>query len=620
MDIGRSIALLDSSSAVVACATVESAQEYATATAVFRSKVLGHVTFRQVKTLPAALTQVASDLYFDGCAIGDLSGKLGNVGVGVVRGSRRKTAADLHLPVTGTNQISGHILLLSSGTDTVACATIRLHQARSGVATFDNDGVTGTVTLTQPSPLDPATAVVKLSNLRSLAGGYHVHEWPVPQRAVASQQLCSGGSVAGHFNPFGIIYDSDSPAAATSTEDMYEVGDLSRKYGMLNGLTELDKTYTDWNLQLFGPNSVLGRSLVIHNDTAGTPRWICTNIHDTAALTVAMATFTYPVIGYVMFQQRQGEEFAETTIYTRLDYGDGSVTATSGHAWGIHASPVSSDMVSSDVNTRCVSGGDRISPYGVSGTNYATQCTSSAQLRCGLGDLGGKHGKLSVRSASGAPAISFGTDVNLPLTGDNSIVGKSVVLMSASGGNSRLACASVIRVTPRHAKVDSWGSTSYGSVSFTQASGVIQQPTTISFNLQSLPETTSGNAYRIHDGSVSSSSSASDRCGNVGSVYDPFSVTPASGGVVTKDKVPVGDLAAKFGLLMQADVSKTVQDPSLDLFGLRSVVGRAMTLSSSENVFACGDVMGAVQEGGMLVEAEAVFSGDVIGKVMMVSG
>lgn len=85
-----------------------------------------------------------------------------------------------------------------------------------------------------------------------------------------------------------------------------QVGDLSKKYGMLDGKTAVDETYLDWNLQLFGPNSVMGRSIVIHYDRTGAPRWVCTNFRDTAAITVAMATFTHPVIGYMLFQQRTG--------------------------------------------------------------------------------------------------------------------------------------------------------------------------------------------------------------------------------------------------------------------------------------------------------------------------
>lgn len=650
---GRSLALLDASSNVTACATVESTQEYVTARAVFLKNVLGHVTFRHPKS--GALTQVISDLYFDGsqttglnvswrvvaagindcasvgaaynpttpsgpcsttqhssCAVGDLSGKLGSVDIGVTQGTSRRTAVDLNLPLSA---VSGHTVLLFSGTTPLACGVIMTFQTRTGVATFNNDGVAGNVTLTQPSPLDPTTTKVELRGLQSRAGGYHVHVWPVPQHLAANQALCGADNVAGHFNPFGVVVDSTYPAPTVTTDDMYEIGDLSSKYGMLNNLQSQSGTYTDWNLPLFGHNSVLGRSLVIHNSTTGAPRWVCTNIVDTAAVTVALATFTYPVIGYVMFQQRQGEEMAETSVYTRLDYGDGSAQNTSGHAWGVYADPVSYDALSKDLSTRCSRTGSVLNPYSVSNASYSTQCARTNQVRCKQGDMGGKHGILSIRTASGKPTITFNTDISLSLTGNNSIVGRSVVIMEASGGAARLSCADIIKIMPRSARVNGWGNTTYGTVSFTQISGVTQQPTSINLALSSLPASSSSNVfYTIRNRPVSA---ASDRCGRVGDVYNPFNLVSPTG-TVTADLVPTGALSTKFGPLTQATVSSTHMDPSMDLFGPRSVVGRAMTLSSSQSeVLACGDVMDVNVQGGMEVQAEAVFTGTITGKIML---
>ena len=93
----------------------------------------------------------------------------------------------------------------------------------AGITAFDNDGVTGTVTMIQKSPLDPTMTHVNLTNVRSIAGGYHVHKYPVPQRVKRDDSVCSGANVAGHYNPFGIIYNASSPGPAVSTEDMYEV-------------------------------------------------------------------------------------------------------------------------------------------------------------------------------------------------------------------------------------------------------------------------------------------------------------------------------------------------------------------------------------------------------------
>lgn len=86
----------------------------------------------------------------------------------------------------------------------------------------------------------------------------------------------------------------------------------------------MTKTFTDTNLPLFGALSVMGRSIVIHKAETGGPRWICANIRDTAAVTYALATFTYPVIGYVLLQQRVGDS-GDTSVFVQLDYADGTL-------------------------------------------------------------------------------------------------------------------------------------------------------------------------------------------------------------------------------------------------------------------------------------------------------
>lgn len=145
--------------------------------------------------------------------------------VGAQPGASRLTFIDLNLPLKGKNGVIGMKLVLheQEATTPLACAVIRQFQPRSGVATFNNDGVTGSITMSQSSPLDPTTTHVSLINLRSLAGGYHVHNFPVPQRVQADQLLCSDKAVSGHYNPFDIIYTANSPAAGIGTEDQYEV-------------------------------------------------------------------------------------------------------------------------------------------------------------------------------------------------------------------------------------------------------------------------------------------------------------------------------------------------------------------------------------------------------------
>lgn len=90
-----------------------------------------------------------------------------------------------------------------------------------------------------------------------------------------------------------------------------QLGDLSGKYGTLSGLDNVTSLYLDQNLPLFGPNSIIGRSIVVYRDGDG-GRWICGNIESTKPLVVAMARFRYPLVGTVYFMQEANNPFAET--------------------------------------------------------------------------------------------------------------------------------------------------------------------------------------------------------------------------------------------------------------------------------------------------------------------
>jgi len=49
-----------------------------------------------------------------------------------------------------------------------------------------------------------------------MAGGYHVHEFPLPYQFTTETDLCGSGVTRGHFNPLG--------ATTGSTQDEFEVG------------------------------------------------------------------------------------------------------------------------------------------------------------------------------------------------------------------------------------------------------------------------------------------------------------------------------------------------------------------------------------------------------------
>ena len=62
-----------------------------------------------------------------------------------------------------------------------------------------------------------------------------------------------------------------------ATVDKYEVGDLSGKYGTIGAKDTLSLVRKDYNLPLFGGNSIMFRSMVIHYNNGS--RWVCSNIN-----------------------------------------------------------------------------------------------------------------------------------------------------------------------------------------------------------------------------------------------------------------------------------------------------------------------------------------------------
>ena len=94
--------------------------------------------------------------------------------------------------------------------------------------------------------------------------------------------------------------------------------------------------------------------------------------------------------------------------------------------------------------SRCTAGGYRWNPTFIQLADpqdhgfYSEQCTERTPLRCEVGDMSGKHGKISV----GGEAYVF-DDQNLQLHGDwfHNAVGKSVMIHDTDGTN--LACANI---------------------------------------------------------------------------------------------------------------------------------------------------------------------------------
>ena len=167
----------------------------------------------------------------------------------------------MNVSLSGSHSIVGHSVVIhkAKGAGVTAprwvCANIEyVDPPITAWAVFDMDGVGGSIQFSQgTNGSDPTQIVVDLTGLKDGPNPWHVHEKPV--QGVA----CGDSSTGGHFRSSSIW-------------------DLGTKHGNLRGPVVRQNFAEDtWaGLPLFGPDSIVGKSIVIHK--ANGDRWVCATI------------------------------------------------------------------------------------------------------------------------------------------------------------------------------------------------------------------------------------------------------------------------------------------------------------------------------------------------------
>lgn len=611
-------------SGLTICATIHQIGNHTTAEAYFTGNVSGRVYFRRFNA-PSAVTRVVVQLdssvdlskaklmIADGsntcssmtslsnariynpkglvengctpntqssCAVGNLSGKLGTF---TLTSGKKFAFSDTNLPLTlsDASSITEKPLVVYNAESSVilGCASIKLLTAKMAYVRFSHQGVKGSLTFSQSSPFDPTQTAVNLTGLNQNAKGYHVHLWPAPLQVMASQDLCGLTIVSGHFNPYGKNPTStDYPKPDTSTDDMYEIGDLSAKYGTLESLTEKSEIYEDWNLPLFGENSIVGRSVVIHRNDTNNSRWVCSNIRLMHPVVTARAVFKYPVIGQIVFMQELNKPQSETWVFAQLDYNDNRVGTTNNN-WDIYTNPNYDGMLSTDGSVRCKS----------TGSKYIASSLKPLNIRnVGLNDTSSRN---------------FFTVVGLPLSGDKSIVERPTVIFT-SDRSEILSCGPIEfqRQTVLVAQLNKSGMA--GKVIFTLMPGFGAQETSLTQEITGMSAAHSFQIYDLPPG---------NDCSNLGSVYNPTNVPDTTDTRMfdTDDSYKVGDLS-------RARV-KEWSSMNLPLTGYTSILGRSLVIvDEGTNIVTCTKIQTQLSDlEGQLVTAVSNFSGEVIGTIFM---
>lgn len=462
------------------------------------------------------------------------------------------------------------------------CAQIYSVAEKRLSAVVNMRGIRGRFSFRQASPFDVTELRVNLTNLQSKVGPYHVHLFPVPSVRSPPSSMCSNDNVGGHLNPFGVdTSDPAYPRVPGSTHDRYEVGDLSNKHMSLAGRNEVDATFMDFNLPLFGRNSIVGRSVVIH-ETDGA-RYVCASIGYPGEVVVARATFRSPVVGEIRFTQLSNNPLSDVSIFVDLSHGDPNSSSTQNHNWHVHLYPISSER--DDDARRCSSAGGHWNAFSVdtADSSYRLHCGPTSPLSCEVGDMSSKHSTINLSPQVGTvKAKSFFSDVTAWLSGSG-ITGRSVVIHQAERGGPRIACANITMVRVPTASLGSWfgPGMSDGQVRFSQA--VPQGPTTINVSLLNLDSMAGG--YHVHLLPIIPGSSEPCSNANIRGHFNPLAWNVSnspSPGAGTVDQYEIGDISGKFGMLTGLNQSQAVyMDPAMPLSGPYSIVGRSVVVHYS---------------------------------------
>uniref|UniRef100_UPI00398F3DEE uncharacterized protein cusr n=1 Tax=Pristiophorus japonicus TaxID=55135 RepID=UPI00398F3DEE len=502
-----------------------------------------------------------------------------------------------------------------------SCTEVRAVEVKQVWAYIDMNAVKGIFKFRQVSPFDTTDYTVSLMNLRQQASAYHVHNFPVPQRRTRDDQLCGNDNVGGHWDPFGKVSSSPSyPRHTNETHDQYEIGDLSGRHGFLKGLDKFESTFQDWNLPLFGQNSIVGRSVVVHHPNS--TRWLCATIGYPGEVITAVAIFKSPVAGRIIFRQLKNNPYSDLSIFMDLSYASSSVATTVDHLWHVHEYPISSEL-DSDSNI-CLSTKAHFNPFKVDvGSKYNMECSPDCPFRCEVGDYAKKHKTIKLTNLTGAVDTKyFFTDRTSALAGPLSIVPRSVVIHGKNHVSSRLACANVTFLRPASVDIDSWKGvgTVNGNVRFEQLSDLDR--TIVYVKLTDL----NGEAgtYNIHTLPIKTDSSSTNACSDtsLNGRYNPFPVNrslypePGNG---TVDQYDVGDISGKFGTLTGLNqTTEKYMDRNMPLFGTHSIVRRSLVIyQANGSRLQCANLLAVKATDGEYIRAKAVFNGMVMGTITL---
>ena len=387
-------------------------------------------------------------------------------------------------------------------------------------------GIKGNVVFSQPQDNGPTTVMVSLIGINETLT-WNIHQLPMIYDGNAAGS-CDVGAV---FDPKmakeSPDYSNNCRPSSAARFSSCAVGDLTGLLGSLDANTA-QQNYTNQSLMIpiMGPYSIMGRTLVLKN---GNTAKACALITPVQSMKTAVAVFKFPVAGFVYF--RQVDENSDTSAFVDLFFVNNDESASQ-FGWQINQGVVSDDA--SDPSLYCKNVGVMFNPEGIKDDN----CNQTMHYTCAIGDLTSKHGNVSVSVATAMQSSTKAafTDTNLPLNGENSVIGDSIVLFSDNDAKIPVACAKIVHLQPKTQEasfnVDDNDGVS-GHFKFTQSSPF--DPTTTEIKLSGLQNKAEGYHVHAYPSPSHKSLSPSEACAALiaGDHWNPFNIdintSPAAG-------------------------------------------------------------------------------------------
>uniref|UniRef100_A0A673GAC8 Superoxide dismutase copper/zinc binding domain-containing protein n=1 Tax=Sinocyclocheilus rhinocerous TaxID=307959 RepID=A0A673GAC8_9TELE len=164
----------------------------------------------------------------------------------------------------------------------------------------------------------------------------------------------------------------------------------------------------------------------------------CASLGYPGEVTVAKAAFRGLVVGTVLFTQLSSDPYSDVSVFMDLSYGQLSAPSTMNHNWHVHNYPISTETDSDKGG--CLSTGGHWNPYNIdtTGSVYTVNCAPDSPFACEVGDISGKHKTVDLQSEMGTVATkNFYTDTTSWLSG---MIGRSLVIHGPNQTGPRIAC------------------------------------------------------------------------------------------------------------------------------------------------------------------------------------